>query len=137
MATVAIFAVFSITAVDLLAQERQVDPEELKERAQEMRERLNLTDDQAEAIQPIMIDHLEKTDKVLKGYGIDLRTGERPEKRMGLRNARNMKSELDEVQASTEGELEKILDDDQMREYREIVQERQAARREKIKASRR
>jgi hypothetical protein len=87
-----------------------MDPAALEERTNEMRERLDLTDKQVEAIEPILIDHMEKTGAVLKEYGIDLQSGERPKERMGFREARKMKSELDGVQSKTEGALDDILD---------------------------
>ena len=136
LAAVAMTALFAIATQAAAAGEREMDPAALEERTNEMRERLDLTDKQVEAIEPILIDHLEKTGAVLKEYGIDLQSGERPKERMGFREARKMKSDLDGVQSETEGALDDILDDDQMNEYRQIAEERRARIREQIKANR-
>jgi Spy/CpxP family protein refolding chaperone len=136
LAAVAITAVFAIATQSATAGDREMDPAALEERTNEMRERLDLTDEQVEAIEPILIDHLEKTGAVLKEYGIDLQSGERPKERMGFREARKMKSELDGIKSKTEGALDDILDDDQMNEYRKIAEERRAKFREQIKANR-
>ncbi len=136
LAAVAMTALFAIATQTAAAGDREIAPAALEERINEMRERLDLTDKQAEAIEPILIDHLEKTGAVLKEYGIDLQSGERPKERMGFREARKMKSDLDGVQSETEGALDDILDDDQMNEYRQIAEERRARIREQIKANR-
>ena len=136
LAAVAMTALFAIATQTAAAGDREIDPAALEERINEMRERLDLTDKQVEAIEPILIDHLEKTGAVLKEYGIDLQSGERPKERMGFREARKMKSDLDGVQSETEGALDDILDDDQMNEYRQIAEERRARIREQIKANR-
>ena len=136
LAAVAMTALFAIATQAAAAGEREMDPAALEERTNEMRERLDLTDKQVEAIEPILIDHMEKTGAVLKEYGIDLQSGERPKERMGFREARKMKSDLDGVQSETKGALDDILDEDQMNEYRKIAEERRARIREQIKANR-
>ena len=136
LATLVMTAVFAIATQTATAEEREIDPAALEERTNEMRERLELTDEQVEAIEPILIDHMEKTGAVLKEYGIDLQSGERPKERMGFREARKMKSELDGINRKTEGALDDILDDDQMNEYRKIAEERRAKFREQMKANR-
>jgi len=65
-AAVAITAVFAVATQSATAGDREMDPAALEERTNEMRERLDLTDKQVEAIEPILIDHMEKTGAVLK-----------------------------------------------------------------------
>lgn len=118
------------------AGDRGVDPAAIEARAAEMHERLALTDEQSEQIKPILIEHLERTSIVLQGFGINLKTGERPEKRLGFRQARQLKSELDVVSDDTSQALSTILSPEQMEEYEEIAEERREERRSRIKASR-
>jgi Spy/CpxP family protein refolding chaperone len=116
--------------------EREIDPAALEARSAEMRERLALTNEQSEQIKPILIEHFEKTSIVLQDFGINLETGERPEKRLSFRDARQLKSELDVVRDGTNQALSTILSPEQMEEYEEIAEERREEIRSRIKASR-
>ena len=116
--------------------EREIDPAALEARSAEMRERLALTNEQSEQIKPILVEHFEKTSIVLQDFGINLETGERPEKRLSFRDARQLKSELDVVSDDTSQVLSTILSPEQMEEYEEIAEERREEIRSRIRASR-
>jgi len=136
LAVLALIAVATLGTVSTIAENREVDIAALEARAAEMRERLALTDKQSEQMKPILIEHLEKVSIVLKGFGINLETGERPENRLGFRDARKLKSELDEVRGETSQSLSTILSPEQMKEYEVISEERRKEMRSRIKENR-
>jgi Spy/CpxP family protein refolding chaperone len=136
MAMLCLVVTATLGPTSSIAEERQVDPAALEARVAEMRQRLSLTDEQSEQIKPILIEHLEKISTVLQGFGINIETGERPENRLGFRDARKLKSELDEVRDETSQSLSTILSPEQMKEYEEISEERREEMRSRIKEQR-
>ena len=120
------------------AKEEKV--EELKQRVEEARARLNLTDEQIEQITPILEEGFEAIQAVLEKHGIDLsdRSGQRSGNRIGLRQLRSLGNDLDEARADTYKKLEAsgILSDEQLEEYKKLRDEQKEAMRDRIRGRR-
>ena len=86
----------------------------------ELRERLALTDEQAEQVRPILEESREKMlalrDK-FQGQG------------RSRSNMQSFRAEIEKLTKETEGKLEMVLTDEQMKEYKEIQEARRDARR--------
>ena len=111
-------------------------PAALEEMIAETKARLDLTDEQAERVAPVLQSGFESQRSVLKKYGIDIESGEPPAQKLGFRKARAMGQELQTVRASTAEALEDILTKEQMREYETMQDERRNKMRERIRAGR-
>ena len=85
--------------------------------------RLNLTDQQSEKFKPVFFEHREKLQNILKQHGMDLDTGSF-EKKIGIRQLRAIKKDMDRLNRSTDNQLADILNKEQIKEYKKI-QERQ------------
>ena len=85
--------------------------------------RLNLTDQQSEKFKPVFFEHREKLQNILKQHGMDLDTGSF-EKKIGIRQLRAIKKDMDRLNRSTDNQLAGILNKEQIKEYKKI-QERQ------------
>ena len=94
--------------------------------------RLALSDEQKEALAPVIENSMSAQQDILASYGIDMEKGERPAKGLGIRNARAMKRELDAVRADTLETVSEILSAEQFDEFKRIQAERQAEMRERI-----
>ena len=102
--------------------------EQVRERVQEMRLRLELTDEQIEAVTPILQTAAEATAEVLREHGID--PGEGGAGRMRPRQLRRLQGDLRPVRDRTLEQLAEVLSEAQLEEYRKIQEEtRQALRR--------
>lgn len=121
----------------LAASENDVDrAEQIEQRLNDIKQRLKLSDEQAEQIKPIFKAGFEARSAVLEKYGIDPEEGKKPAKKLGLRKARKMKKEMDKVRSDTLSQLSGVLSKQQLEEYQQIQQESKAALREKIQARR-
>ena len=111
---------------------------QLEQRIQDARERLSLTDEQAEAIVPILRAGAEKQAAVLKKHGIDLdgRGGGDREARLGLRKLRQLRREMDTARAETVEKLADVLTGEQVAEYKKIQNENRSEMRKRIRAAR-
>lgn len=112
----------------------------LSERAdqsvQEIKTRLELTEHQVEQMTPIIERSIESRRKILSSYGIDLESGQRPEERLGFREARAMRQELSAASADTRDELKDILSEEQMAEFESMQEEKRAAFRDRLREGR-
>ncbi len=111
-------------------------PAALEEMFAETKARLDLTDEQAEQITPILQSNFESRQAVLLKYGIDLESRKPPAQKLGFRKARTLGKELEKVGASTEKALKDILTKEQMREYKAMQNERKNKMRERLRARR-
>ncbi len=120
------------------AQAQEGRPEQLEERVAEARERLDLTDEQVEQIQPIIESGMQATRAVLEENGIDLeaRTASGSQRRLGLRQKRAIGRELGEISAEVREQMSEFLTDEQLAEYKKIQEERRAEMRERVRAGR-
>ncbi|MFO7738044.1 MAG: hypothetical protein R6V46_06225 [Desulfatiglandaceae bacterium] len=95
-----------------------------EERLAEAKVRLGLSDEQLEQAKPIMKASIEAQQSILARYGIDLEAEGGPKTRIGLRKARQLRNDLAEVRAGTLEQLDDILSDKQVKEFRKIQEER-------------
>ena len=139
---------FSAAAAPASAQEEQEREEteagealdEVRQRMEEARERLQLSDEQVEQLLPILMESFEGTMAVLSKHGIDPRnrTEEGANSRLNLRRLRALGRDLDEVREAMFDTIEEkgFLDDEQFAEFRKIQEEQRAALRERLRARR-
>ena len=109
---------------------------QLQEQIAQDRERLALTDEQIEAIEPILRRSFEEQSAVLEDAGFSMDGQSRGGQRPNLRQLRALSRELDAIRASTREELAGVLSEQQLEEYDEIQQERRAQIRSRIEARR-
>ena len=111
---------------------------QVERRIEAVRERLTLTDEQAEAIVPILKAGAEKQAAVLDRHGIvlDGRAGRDSGARLGLRALRELRGEMDGVRAETIEELADVLTGEQVAEYRKIQDENRSEMRRRFRAAR-
>lgn len=98
--------------------------------------RLNLTDEQAEQVAPILQSNFEAQRAVFLDYGLDIESGKRPAKKLGFMQLRAMGRELEAVRVGTRDALKDVLNEEQMREYASMQNERRNELRERIRAAR-
>ncbi|MGD8695948.1 MAG: hypothetical protein PVJ12_02475, partial [Gammaproteobacteria bacterium] len=113
-----------------LAQEDRAA--QVEQRIEEAKARLNLTDEQLDQMTPVLEESMAARQSILSSYGIDLENRSGSAKKLGLRQARAMRKELDVVQADTLDALGRILNDEQMEEFKRMQEERKAEMRERI-----
>ena len=106
-------------------------------RMAETKARLNLSDEQVEQLTPILRSGFEAQMAVLEKNGIDFQNENSDDReRLGIRDARKLRKEMETVRVNTLDEVEKILSDEQFAEYEEILAERQKKMREMMKQRR-
>jgi len=96
-------------------------------------ERLQLNDEQREAVRPIIEANFEQRLAVLQKHGIDLKNRD-ANKRPNLRKMLRLRKDLGKVGDKTEKELKKILNDDQMKVWKELEKERREQMRERLRS---
>lgn len=104
-----------------------------EERIAEVRSRLNLSEEQMKQVRPVLQEAGEAQRTVLKKYGIDLDAENSPMPKLGMRDGRKMRGELQKVQADTMIRLEGILTPQQLKDFQTIQQERSEAMRKRIR----
>lgn len=128
------FTVFAVTASAGDGSEKHTQAEQPIE---EIKARLNLTEEQKEQVTPIFKKSMEKRQSTLKSYGIDLENQKtKSGQKIGFREARKLKNEMDEVRSHTLTELKTVLTDEQLVEYEEIQEEIASKIRSRIRAAR-
>ena len=103
---------------------------------QQTMERLELTDEQIEQAKPVLQGAASAQREILASYGMDPQGRQNSASKPGIRQMRAMRDEMTAVRESTLEELDPILSDEQMTEFKLIQEERQAEMRERIRASR-
>ena len=109
---------------------------QLERRVGEIRERLALTGEQAGAALPILRAALEQHRAVLTAHGFDPHARAGGAERPGLRTLRKLRRDMDAVRAETAEKLAKVLDEEQLAEYRKIQDENRREMRRRIRAAR-
>ena len=84
--------------------------------------RLNLSDEQIQQFEPILTDHREKLLSVMKKQGVNPHPGLLKDK-IGFRQLRTIKKDIDKVYKQTEGQLVDILSKEQFHEYKKAQEE--------------
>ena len=97
-----------------------------------IKNRLNLTDEQSEKFEPIILYQWEKRLAVLKKHGIN-RDSSLSEKKIGLRQLRAVKKEMDKINKEIEKQLANILSKEQMDEYNNIQEEKRVEMRMRLR----
>lgn len=108
--------------------------EQAKEQFHEVAERLALTDEQIEKVEPVLRESAKKRDAILADYGMDPDNRDRSAEKPKMRQMRAMRKEMSAVNKKTMRELEEILSDEQLEEFKRIQEERRGEMRERIKA---
>ncbi|MEM8767256.1 MAG: Spy/CpxP family protein refolding chaperone [Pseudomonadota bacterium] len=114
--------------------ETETSAAQLEERLAQARARLELTDRQAEQMQPVMQESLARQRSILASYGLDLDNPDAPSERPGFRQARAMRGELEDVRADMLTKLEDILTPSQLDEFKQMQEAQRAEIRERIRA---
>jgi hypothetical protein len=110
------------------------DEDALREqRMAEVKARLNLTDDQLGQVRPVLEDAAEAQRSVLLKYGIDLEAKSGSKPKLGMREGRKLRGDLQKVQSDTQKRLEVILTKQQLEEFKKLQQERSEEMRKRIR----
>jgi hypothetical protein len=104
----------AMTASAGQAKESQVNAEQVRERLEQIKVRLELTPQQVEQIRPVLEEEVQKLKAVRDKY-----SGREPNVRTRLQIAR----ELRDIQSAGDEKLQKILSKKQMEEMKKIREE--------------
>lgn len=104
-----------------------------EQRIAEVQARLNLTNEQLAQIRPVLQDAAEAQRAVLQKYGIDLEAEAGSRRKVGMREGRKLRGDLQKVQADTQRRLEGILTQQQLKEFEKIQRERAEDLRKRIR----
>ena len=134
-------AAASIALIVLLATGMQAVAEDdrtekAKEQIQQTIERLELTDEQAEQVKPVLEESAAARQEILSSYGMDPESRQDSVGKPGIRKMRAMRNEMNTLRENTLGELEQVLSDEQLEEFKRIQEERQAEMRERMREGR-
>ena len=99
-------AIILLISFSANAQMMRMNP---KERAEELKEKLELSDEQTKQVEEIYI----KTDNEIKETN-----------REGSRNREQLRDAMETIMSNTDNEILKILNDAQKEKYKEIIRER-------------
>ena len=106
-----------------------------QEQMQQTFEGLELTDEQIEQVKPVLEASVASMQEILLSYGMDPESRQGSAEKPGLRKMRAMRKEMNAVRENTLGELEQILSDEQLEEFKNIQEERQAEMRERMRGA--
>lgn len=119
-----------------IATQAEPDQATHQDKIQQLIEQLQLTDEQLAEIRPVLEAHAEQTMTILDKYDIERPQTDGERKRLGLRDARKLKGEMQTLRSETRAQLEDVLSEEQLAEYDKLAQERRAELRERIKSRR-
>ncbi|WP_136660438.1 hypothetical protein [Nitratireductor sp. XY-223] len=105
------------------------DEQQLQERVQEMAEKLQLTEDQRQALIPIMQDYGLATKAMLEKHDVDLEPGERPSRRKMMA----MRGDVQKNRSAFEQQLATVLSPQQMDEFHRLQKEQREAMRARLR----
>ena len=100
-----------------------------------IKDRLNLTEEQSEEFEPIILYQWEKRMAVMKKYGIS-RESNLSKKKIGFRQLREIKKDMDKINKEIEKKLIKVLNKDQLVEYKKIQEENRIEMRARLRGNR-
>ena len=107
-----------------------------QEQMQQTFERLELTDEQIEQVKPVIEASVASMQEILLSYGMDPESRQGSAEKPGFRKMRAMRKEMHAVRENTLAELELVLSDEQLEEFKRIQGERQAEMRERMRGAR-
>lgn len=119
-----------------LATGGEFDAAAAEQRVQEMAERLDLSDQQLEQLQPLVTESIARQLDVLEVYGINPDGVGAGRQSLGMRQVMAMRKDMMAVREELRDGAAKILSDEQMQEFQAIQEERAAVMRERILAGR-
>lgn len=129
---VLLFATYPARADDQGGQRQLTDEQRarLEARMEEIRSRLDLDEAQKAQLEPVLRKDLETRAEVLRKHGITRESDERP----GRREMRAIRQELKSAREATDAEVARILDPQQLAEYRKIQDEARDEMRERLRS---
>ena len=110
-----------------LSEEQKMQMAEQQEQA---KERLQLTEEQQEAIAPILENSMAERLAIMEEYGIN--PSDPDFKRPGMRTMRKMRKDMDRLDSNTRKQLENHLSDEQMDTWDELQKERKDRMRQQM-----
>ena len=126
-------AILSLVLISPFALANSDRMAQVEQRMEEVRERLNLSDEQIDQMTPVLEESMEKRQAVLSSYGIDPENSANAKGKLGLRKALAMKKELNAIRTDTLRALDNVLTDEQLEEFKLMQAERQSEMRERIR----
>ena len=100
-----------------------------------IKDRLNLTEEQSEKFEPIILYQWEKRMAVMKKHGIS-RESNLSKKKISFRQLREIKKDMDKINKEIEKKLIKVLNKDQLVEYKKIQEENRIEMRARLRGNR-
>ena len=100
-----------------------------------IKDRLNVTEEQSEKFEPIILYQWEKRMAVMKKHGIS-RESNLSKKKIGFRQLREIKKDMDKINKEIEKKLIKVLNKDQLVEYKKIQEENRIEMRARLRGNR-
>ena len=94
--------------------------------------RLKLTDNQNDQLMPIFLDIFQKRQSIMKKNGVDIKSRSSGE-RIGMKQLRSIKKEMDKLNKQTMKQLEKILSKVQLNEYKKFQEEQRDEMRNRLR----
>lgn len=104
----------------------------IEARFEEIRERLDLSEEQKALLGPVLRKDFEQRAEVMRKHGVTRESEQRPSRS----EMRALRRELKAVREATDAEVERILDPGQMAEYRKIREEAQDEMRARARSRR-
>ncbi len=94
--------------------------------------RLKLTDNQNDQLMPIFLDIFQKRQSIMKKNGVDIKSRSSGE-RIGMKQLRSIKKEMDKLNKQTMKQIEKILSKVQLNEYKKFQEEQRDEMRNRLR----
>lgn len=135
VAAAAVMVLIGLPAAAAEAGKRELSEEQrarFEARIEEARSRLELTEAQKTQLEPVLRKDFERRIEILRKHGVTRETEARPTRS----EARALRADLKALRDETEAEVDGILDDRQMDEYRKIQDEARQAMREQMRSRR-
>ena len=125
-----------LCTVVLVAQANQHDRErrDLEARMEETRARLQLTDEQARELMPVLEGHFEAQHAIIEKHGVDPDNRDRS-RQLDPQTLGALRTALDEQSVATEERIAELLTAQQLAEFRKIRTEQEQRYRERIRAA--
>lgn len=131
--TVATLIILLATGMQVAADEHRVAM--AQQQIQQTIERLELTDAQIGQVEPVLEASAAARQEILSRYGMNPASRQGTAGKPGLREMRAMRKDMHALRKDTMGELEQILSDEQLEEFKSIQAERQAEMREQLRGA--
>ena len=94
--------------------------------------RLNFSDKQNDQLIPIFLDIFQKRQSIMKKNGVDIKSRSSGE-RIGMKQLRSIKKEMDKLNKQTIKQLEKVLSKEQLNEFKKFQEEQRDEMRNRLR----